>query len=436
MLLTIALSNAALTTVFLVMAISARRLVAIPLLLMSYFSWLFVLPAYNGEVSWVQGFTGVRYRAGYGDILNTLLFAAGFNVLFGVIDILLSRLVAKRSEVDWVLPSHGRVPQVTLIILAVYWVFGVVMYYQSSRGLGYRDYVEGQSNWPLVFLWASAPLIVFLSIAGRYILAGACVLPFLLFAFQFQVRSFALLSLVPFAFVVVMRSALRARQVIGRMRVALVAVAAGLLLMATSSLVKYTVSGRISLPDAGMPYGVVQAMAMVDRERVRLGADALFLYGYNYVSPLLKLTGVAKPGIVDPPVRIAQLLDGVPRGWPVYFHYPTLVWSDAYIAWGFAGVFMGAFWAVVFAGWALALRANRLLAALTFPFYIWHSYMVVRGATAIASVPLSYAAYLSLAALLFGMVLTAWVRQEPLNPRQAAARKFVAGSRSQSGRRV
>ena len=52
--------------------------------------------------------------------------------------------------------------------------------------------------------------------------------------------------------------------------------------------------------------------------------------------------------------------------------------------------------------------------ALMLPYYAWHTYMLVRGAPGVASVPFSYAFYVSALAFLLCGGRLIWAASQPL----------------------
>lgn len=92
---------------------------------------------------------------------------------------------------------------------------------------------------------------------------------------------------------------------------------------------------------------------------------------------------------------MGRYYDDVPKSFPLRLHYPALWYADAYFAFGKYGLLLAAFWAAVLVGWERLMARNSLIFGLLLPFYSWHAYMLVRGAIAGSSVPISYALYIS-----------------------------------------
>ena len=253
----------------------------------------------------------------------------------------------------------------------------------------------GGIEWAIVLFWASSPLITVIAMQKRWLPATVLCLPFIYFALHLQVRSFALLSLVP---VIVVGFYQIANDPAARLRFARTiryGVVGGIALVTLSIWVSKYKTGEVAFPDSGMPFGVVQVVTLADRFDARTGFNSLALYGWNYINPFMRLVGVMPPDLDDVPVVVARLLEGVPEDWPVYFHYPALLWTDAYLSFGWNGLWLAVLWAAIYCVWDAVMRQSPLVLALLLPYFVWHSYMWARGAIAIASVPIAYALYFS-----------------------------------------
>jgi hypothetical protein len=332
-------------------------------------------------------------------------FVLAFNIIFAVTESLCWRLLTrgKAVRINW----RYRLPvekwNALCALLLTYWAVGGVWWFWQTKTANYRDYVEGAS-WGSVFFWSSSPLIILAAMRGRWLFASVLCAPFLYFCAHLDVRSFALLSLVPM-FVVGFYQIVgdtTFRQAMARLpRYALLA---GGVLVGVSIWISQFKTHDISFPDSTMPFGVAETVGMADVLHRQVGFDGLILYGWNYINPFMKLFSIQHAEIADTPNVIAGLLDGVPPNWPVYYHYPALIWADAYVSFAWWGLWMAALWAVVVCLWEWIMRRNELILALVMPFFCWHSYMLVRGAVAIASVPESYSIYFSF----FAFVAVFW----------------------------
>jgi hypothetical protein len=373
------------------------RLIAIPWILITYFAVFFVPVSLTDEVKWVRGFFAEPAVADHTVIHKAMLFVVAFNAIFAVSEMLCWQLMRRQRDprLEWTLSLAATERRVLYTVFSAYWLIGGGWYVWTTMHAGYRDYVEGAS-WAVVFFWASSPLIVISAMRKQWLLASILCLPYLYFAVHLAVRSFALLSLIPMlvvGFYQVVNSASFSRIF---WRLVRYSALVGVVLVGLSIYVSQYKNGEIGFPDSRMPFGVVEVMAMADKFHRFVGFDGMVLYGWNYINPFMKLFGVMKPDIADTPNVIADLLEGVPKNWPVYFHYPALLWTDAYMSFAWFGLWMAVMWAVIICAWESLMRRNQLLMALLLPYFCWHSYMLVRGAVAIASVPLAYAFYFSL----------------------------------------
>jgi hypothetical protein len=407
------------------------RLMALVWFLMTYFACFFIPVALTDHISFTRGFYSEAETADHGTIHNVLLFVIMFDFLFAVAEHLCWWCLNRREgmRLTWKVEMSDAQWELLLVVFGLYWVVGGAWWFWQTRGSGYREYVEGAS-WGSVIFWASSPVIVLAAMRRRWWLVTILCIPYLFFCVHLQVRSFALLSVVPVVVVELYRragSSASLRRASGR--VIRYAIVAGALLVSLSVIIAAYRKAPVELPDSKMPFGVVETVAMVDRYHRHVGWDGLTLYAVHYINPFMKLLHVKLPDSQDTPTVIAQLLDGVPDDWPVLFHYPALIWADAYISFDWYGLWMAVLWAAVCCLWEFLMRRSGVLLALLLPYFCWHTYMLVRGAVAVASVPESYSLYLSLVPLLlvFG---TRVLKKDPpspgSHPTEVAA--FLAGN--------
>lgn len=384
----------------------SRRAISIVWILLSYFT-IFCFPlSLETEIELTRGFDSAYFKISHLEIRKTLAFILCFNSTLLIGDLFFSKLLEpKVRTTNWNLDRDSSLVKYLLRILLCYWLVGSLWYYVHTRGLGYRDYVEGTS-WAAVFLWASSPAVVIAAFQRRWVLAAILCLPFMYFAVHLSVRSFALLSIVPLMVVVVFQG-LGAEMVtpINFRKLTVRASLASVIVIGASALVGLWKPGVQIFPDSGMPYGAVQTISLANDFGMQLGFNSLLLYAENFVNPFLKLFQIDRESSTDTPVFIAGLLEGVPFDWPVYFHYPTLIWSDAYISFGWSGVWFGILWALILVCWDRLIGKHQVIAILTLPYFCWHGYMLVRGAIAVSSVPFAYAAYFSFFAFLLAKVI-------------------------------
>jgi hypothetical protein len=395
-----------------------RRMVSSIIWFMNaYFAWFLVLMASNGQYSRTRGFTAelisvkqstIDFLAGYALIFNCV-FAVGFGVVWFVF-----RGKGQANSSAWSRKGGGSQIGAMSAIFLAFLVVGGALYWWKMRGIGYRGYVEFQfqgSNWPLVFLWASSPFISLMALKRRYVWALGGAAPFLFFAWHLNVRSFALLSLVPLVLIYFFQ---RSEDGGASKRSSLWMFLRGLpiivVLLAASIVITYNKQARLTgvpdegqltgLPDAGLVYGAGLVFESLQHVHYRLEFNSLKKYAVNVAGPFVKIAektlGIPPIVVEDTPVYMARLIDGVPKGFPIYHHYPVLWYSDALISFGNMGLCLALFWGVLAAFWERIMLWRTGLLGVLLPFYCWHMYMLIRGATAVAAAPLTYSAYVAL----------------------------------------
>lgn len=405
MILSLAFLNFIFSALRLYFCFKARRLISIAWFLIAYFSWFFIPVVMGGSFKHYRTFPGELVTITNETIANAIVFIFIFNVIFFITEASLWKVIGpKKNDQEWVLPVKSVLLNRLQIALFSLMILGTVLYGITSFTHEYRDYVEYRgSGWGLVFLWASSSLITLLALRKKYTLAILACLPFIYFTLQLHIRSFALLSIIPVIIVYMLQVSSEGRSGVLKKILFGGAMLLGVLMLSSAVLMDKQGKGSkgFNLPDSGMPYGTVIVMELTNKFKASTEWDSLTLYGRNLINPFLRffstinLTDTAILDIVDPPVVMAQLYDGVPKNWGVYFHYPTLWYMDAYLSFGYYGLMLAIFWAFVLVLWESLITRNILLFGLMLPFYTWHIYMLIRGATAGATVPFSYAVYIT-----------------------------------------
>ncbi len=396
---------------------SARNARAVSLVwfMNAYFAWFFLLMSNNGPYSRSRGFTAELITVNQATIDYLAVYALACNVLFFIgYSILFSLSGGNRYPARWEADGSARWVRFAAHIYLAFLIVGSLLYWLKMRNLGYRGYVEFQfqgSNWPVVFLWASAPYACLMAMQKRFVLAVAATLPFMFFALHLNVRSFALLSLIPISIVFYFQKVRVAKKFgADSIKLFIKGLPIILILIATSIVITYNKQSRLhgvpdegqltGLPDSGLVYGAGLVFSATLKSDIHLGFNSLQKYFVTLATPFVKLgtklMGIPAPLLEDTPVFMARVIDGVPKNYSVYHHYPVLWYSDAIVSFGQWGVILGLLWGAVAALWERFLRVSWTLCALLLPFYCWHMYMLIRGATAVAAVPISYAMYVSL----------------------------------------
>jgi len=394
----IAVVNVALCGWRTVSTLRQQRLISLVWLLITYFAFFLLLLSVAGPFARWRGFIGDYVHVRSETIGFACQYALGFNALFALSESLFGRLGGgRRAAISWEVGGRERRLRVAHWVLAALIVIGTPLYWLTVETGNYDLYVNYQgSNWAMVFLWAGAPFATACALRGRYLLALAASIPFVLFAWHLQVRSFALLTAVPVAAILVFRYASRRPRgnLLGKALVVLVASGILLAVSAYATVGKKGTHGEIALPDSGLVYGMNIVFERAWEFREQTGFETLGKYALNLVNPFLRLANVTPPVLHDNPVYIAHLIDGVPQGYPAFFHYPTLWYSDAYLSFGLPGLWLAVLWGALLSLWERLMWRSATLLEVFLPFYTWHAYMLVRGATAIASVPFAYAVYI------------------------------------------
>ncbi|MDA8091376.1 MAG: hypothetical protein M0Z61_14305 [Nitrospiraceae bacterium] len=384
-----------------------RRLITACWFVISYLSFFAIFLAMGGPFKQYRGFTGDYVYIKDDTIFICIVYMLVFNMAFAAAESLTWRVFSpqKINTFAWSLPKGDSISEISRVIFGLILTASVVLYGIKMHGLGYRGYVEYQeSDWSVVFFWASSPFITFSAMRKKYLQAFLGTIPFLYFAFTLHIRSFALASIIPVALIVFFQTFTGPNAKVRRKSI-IVGAAFLSVLIVISSVIMYLKTGRADLPDSGLPYG----MAITFQKTIELnkytGWNSLHLYLINILKPVYKLFyklfGIDLPDIVDTPTYIAWLVDGVPLTSKIFFHYPTTWYSDAFVSFGYAGILLGLLWGVVLSLMELVMSRSAHFFGLFLPYYAWHAYMLCRGATAIAAVPISYPFYISAAIFFF-----------------------------------
>lgn len=425
--LAFAIANALLCLTRLVICLRDSRIQSVMWLLMTYFSIFFIPLALEKELWHYRGFTGDYLVIKESEIFRTVVYSFLFNLTYLIFELIFSALFRSRSNMtSLATPTDSSLLLKLQVVFGGLLILGAVQYGITTVGHGYQEYVHYKgSSWGMVFLWAGAPFITFSALRKQYFIAALGSLPYLAFMLQMNIRSFALLSVIPLAILTVLQALHSGRAgLVGKLRIFIVLGAFGSVALLMSAVVMVNKSGgqhQVSVfPDAGMPFGASIMMVAADKMGVRTEWDALALYGTNILNPFRKLVAIDPPQIIDPPVVMAQLFDGVPKTSEVYYHYPALWYSDAYLAFGNFGIFLAILWAFITVGWEKIMNRNAFLLCISLPFYSWHAYMLVRGAIAGASVPFLYAAWI---AMIVAFMIGGWrILQGELQHHESPAR--------------
>jgi hypothetical protein len=399
----LAVLNFVLSATRFLVCVRAKRLISVAWFLITYFSFFFIGVSLSGGFSHYRGFTGDTIIVTEGNIQKTIIFVAAFNCLFLCAEWSAAKLILPRRA-NWrgTQAKESAMEKRLLAMLGILLILGSALYAKTTAGHDYSQYISyAGSSWGQVFLWAGSPFIALLALRNRFIPALVACLPFLYFMMQMKVRSFALLSIVPLGILIFLKltdstGKNRARKVIKLLGLVGLILGASVLNSFVMKEKRHDPGAIYLLPDAGMPRGTAILMKAVDVTGASTQWDSLYLYIRNMVNPFVKLLRVPATTVEDPPVLMARLFDGVPKGSATFFHYPSLWYGDAYLAFRNWGAGMALLWGLVFVLWERAMSKGGLFLCLLLPYFTWHSYMLVRGAVAGATIPLTYSLYITL----------------------------------------
>jgi hypothetical protein len=376
-----------------VFSLKKRRLISAFWFLISYFSIFFCQLAVEGQFKIRQGFTGDIIAVNENTILNCVVFVFAFNILFALSEMTMWGLFSRGNAIIWNLPQTPAITA-TRIILAIMLVVSGIWYFFKMQGLGYRGYVEFKgSNWPSVFFIASSGFIAFSALQKKYVTAFLGSVPFLFFMFALKVRSLALVSLIP-ATLIFLFQVYTADRKKAKIRAVIYGIIILCGLLTISFFSDYYKGVKVTLPDSGMPFGFAAMVQKTLNLNQYTGWNSLQNYSVNILSPFYKLFRIDLPLSEDTPVYMAWLIDGVPKWWKIHFHYPALIYADAFVSFGRAGILLGLLWGAILSLMEVGMAKNSFFLGLFLPIYTWHTYMICRGAIAIAAGPFSYVFYI------------------------------------------
>jgi len=395
-----------------------NRLITFAWVLITYWSFFLVMLAIGGPFTKFRGFRADLVTVTADTIRYSCIYVLCFNALFLLTEVGVWHLFrGGRTRVTWIIRKEERWLRIATLIYGAFLLGGGLLYWLKTRGMGYYDgYVQFQgSNWPSAFLWAAAPLITIKAFEKKYWLSLLCTVPFLVFAVLFHVRAFALLSLIPALIVMYFQYVGKdAKAQKRRFRAVVLGIAGAIVLVGLSNVVTF---GKLdqetfsAFPDSGLVYGMNIVMEMANKLDVSTGWDSLIHYSQNIANPFMKLLGIPRSEVPVPPQVMATLVDGVPPNYGVFYHYPTLWYSDAYLAFRIAGLALAVLWGALLSGWELVMIRRPFLMALMLPFYTFHTYMLLRGAIDSATTPFSYSFYLALLVVLALAPRKMWKRE-------------------------
>lgn len=383
-----------------------KRLISAVWLLITYFSLDYVLVAFSGAFSHIQKYSGRTVDISQEMINLGLLFVLIYNLIFLICgDYLSAKFGTKRNKVVWTLPKNlpPSFQYLKNALLAIFFI-SVPLTMMMYSGSVYRDYVERTaSSWPYVFYQCALPVISICCLQKKYIWALFLSVPSIILSYQMGVRSFLLPTLVAIGFIYVFQSVNFKGGMISLLKNAKLVFGACLIMgslviisFVTKSNKSKTEEFAFTLPDYGMAKQSLIVFTIANDGVEQTGVDSINLYLRKWFNPARKVLGLKGGDIVDPATKMAYMWEGIKTdGHSKYLHYPSLIYSDSYLAIGFKGLVFAFLWCFVCHAMEAVMARNSYLMSLCIPFFMWHSYMLVRGAVAGAADPFSYAFYLT-----------------------------------------
>lgn len=372
---------------------------------LSYFSVL-LLVAVLRKSDFYEGYSGQYVTYSDMDYLNVTGFVLVANLMFALGYLIVSKIRILRLSIadQWLsefkMAKENPFGKILLPIYGVYFLLGVILYAVTSMGMSYSEFVEYQgSNWGIVFLYASSPIICILWMRGNYVPAILASSVFVYFSINLQVRSFFIFSLFPIIFIYFFSNIKASNSFFVWLKKP-AGIFSILSVLGLSLFIIFQKTGRFGLPEGTLVDSMIQVMHKLDSGAPGTGWDSTERFLYGFISPVLGFLNITPELNEDVQVYFASLIFGFSRA-DVYYHYPSLWYSDAYSSFGWLGIFFGLFWGGLFYVLEKIIRKNKVIFCLFLPFYIWIVYMVMRGAIGNSAAAISYPVYIGALSYIF-----------------------------------
>lgn len=379
-----------------------KRIFVFIWVMLLYFSILMIV-SLHGELRFTEGFSGNVVEYSYRDVAYIYLFVLAGN-FFIAVGQLLSEKTVKLSSFSFAVIGKRNVVAVTLTwVLLVLFLIGALLFYKQSQGIGYAGFVEYEgSNWGLVLLYSSSSLICILLMRGKYVAAAAVVSVFVYFAIVLQIRSFFIFSIFVVLSILYLKYWDGTLVVNGRRNgFKAIAFIILLLMLSINFVISYAKTGEFVFPESGLVNLMIHVIYKLSNGYELTGFDSIERFLYGLYKPIAAVVGYAPNLSEDVQVYFSRLVFGF-ESWDVFFHYPSLWYSDAYSSFGFWGVLFGLFWGYWFSTLEKIIRCNKVIFSLFLPLFLWNMYMVMRGAVGNSTAAISYAIYINLALYFIG----------------------------------
>lgn len=359
-----------------------RDLLSFVWIIITYYA-LFILISSFGEIVNEQGYVGTIIKTSEYTKEVVAMFVLSFNILFHV-SMVVFGYVWKYLRIDRLKLNKIERYDIAFYVMSFYVIVGGGFYYLQMSGKDYFDYVTmSESAWSQAFLWAGSPAILYFAHRGKYMTSLLLCIPFVVFVLQLKVRSFALLSVVPFIIYM-----LQNRQQSNALIRNIISSASFILIVYLFLFLRES----NTLPDAFLPVYMNTVFEAHESFLKVEGLPGINAYLLNMIRPFLIILGVSDYNYYDTPFYLASIITGSEN---TVNHFPSLWYTDAYVNYGYIGVTLSILFGFIISLMTVFVRSGYTAYCLFLPYYVWHNYLLIRGAVTIATVPFSYSLYLS-----------------------------------------
>lgn len=297
------------------------------------------------------------------------------------------------------------------VLLSAYFV-GAYIYVQAAAQLDYELFVNFDgSAWGQVFFYLGASLIPMVAARRKFAVAIWLCSPYVLLSVLLGVRSFLALSVFPLLLVLIFNIRtgekahrdlaadklslnhplqVAAKKSMGRRVSWMASVVVGLALFVALQATTYSKLGEFEIPEGKLIeyYSMVTHEISKNSNFTKSESVERFLWGP--VSPILKQFGFRFDRENDPQAIFATYINDYAGRLDEYFHYPSLWQADTYAAYGFWGLMLAPFWALMLLLMERFTTMNEVVRLLCLPLLCWVVFMFSRGAVGNATISVSY----------------------------------------------
>lgn len=388
----------------LIATLRMKRLISGVWFLTSYFAICMMVFGADTPIKHHANFSGSMWTIQLESIHSNIIFVLFFNTLLAVGEIVTNFFMRRTvPDIKHIKPIQHALLERLNLIYGLMLVIGGCLYGIKMWGLGYSDYVEYKSsNWPAVIFLSSAPFITISFVLRRYLFGVLGVLFFIYFAISLQVRSFVLFSVMPAAVIIILihfhGKSISIWNSFKRLGMPVMLI---LLLASFGAYLIYQRTGKLYLPESGLPIGMHIIMDKIRHGAATVEWNSFKVMLQGLAMPILKIFKIDFGVKFDTPAYFASIYEGFWGKTERYFHYPVLWYADAYAAFRDWGLLIGLFWGILLAVVERLVVQSLLTFCIFIPYYVWMAYFLVRGAIGNAFLSISYEVYLNLVMLVF-----------------------------------